>query len=230
LRHFSSHFPIINKKQILIINVQTVASCTQILAREQTWKVRQTNLSRAFELIKKQYIDLLCIETTSSSKEIFNLLKSIKDSNLDSKILAIIPNNPILKESFLQYGCDDYLSIPYSCEDLLLRCRKLIKCMPMNYSTVYKNNYLSYERTLKRVMYKNTYIPLTQTEILIIILLIKNSSISKSEINKYLYTRLGKDYSDEYINLLIHRIRRKIKLCTGRNPIRNRYGYGYYLV
>jgi DNA-binding response OmpR family regulator len=158
------------------------------------------------------------------------LLLELNSKTLKTKSLAIIPDIEGIKTQFLKYGCDDFLSIPYSYDDLVLRCKKLINCIELNYAVVYERCSVRYEKRYNRVMYQNTYIPLTSTEILIIKLLIKNSIVSKKQFQRYLYSKLGKYYSNEYITILIHRTRNKIRLCTGRNLIRNRYGCGYYLV
>jgi DNA-binding response OmpR family regulator len=79
-------------------------------------------------------------------------------------------------------------------------------------------------------MYENTYIPLTQRETLIVKLLIKRSFVSTDEIRRYLYAKLGEVYTDGHIRTIIHRIRKKIKLSTDRDLIRNKYGCGYYVL
>lgn len=179
--------------------------------------------------METKYIDLLCLETNVIQKQVLQLLRFVKNSRLKTKVLSIIPNNRQLKNVLLSYGCDDYICKPYNCEDLILRCKKLIKCMPLEYNIVYENSNLRYEKKFNRIMYKNTYIPLTPTEILIVKLLIKETFISKLEFQKYLKAKVGKQYSYEYITVMIHRARNKIRLCTGRNLIRNKYGSGYYI-
>jgi DNA-binding response OmpR family regulator len=95
---------------------------------------------------------------------------------------------------------------------------------------VYESNFLKYEGKFNRILYENTYIPLTQREILIVKLLIKRSFVSKEEIRKYLKAKLEGNYTDGYIRILIHRVKTKIKLSTGRELIRNKYGSGYYIL
>jgi DNA-binding response OmpR family regulator len=146
------------------------------------------------------------------------------------KVLAIIPNDHSIKKEVLSYGCDDYILKPYNCEDLLLRCKKLLNCLPKKYRQYYESHFLKYNRKFEVVTYKETYLPLTPRETLILKLLIKEDFVNKNEIRKYLKAKLGKQYSEAYITVMVHRIRKKIKLCTGRNLIRNKYGCGYYLL
>lgn len=157
-------------------------------------------------------------------------MKYIKNSRLETTVLAVIPNEKVLKKTLLSYGCDDFLCKPYSCEDLILRCKNLIKCIPTQYEIVYESDFLRYESKFDRVMYENTQIPLTPREVLIVKLLIKRSFVSKEDIERYLRSKIGVSYNERYIRLMIHRIRKKIKLSTGRDLIRNKYAQGYYVL
>lgn len=205
-------------------------TCIHPLQNEKIWRVRQTSFSKAERVLQNTYIDLLCIETNDAYKQILNLFTDIKNKRLKTKILSVVPDNEELKEILLSYGSDDYLCKPYKPEDLILRTKNLINCIPIKYPLIYESKFLKYEKKFNRVMYKKTYIPLTPREVLIIKLLIKQSFVSNTEIQKYLKAKLGKKYSSSYITVSIHRIRKKIKLCTGRNLIRNKYGSGYYIL
>lgn len=205
-------------------------TCIHPLQNEKIWRVRQTSFSKAERVLKNTYIDLLCIETNDAYKQILNLFTDIKNKRLKTKILSVVPDNGELKEILLSYGSDDYLCKPYKPEDLILRTKSLINCIPIKYPLIYESKFLKYEKKFNKVMYKNTYIPLTPREVLIIKLLIKRSFVSNTEIQKYLKARLDKNYSSSYITVSIHRIRKKIKLCTGRNLIRNKYGSGYFIL
>lgn len=78
-------------------------------------------------------------------------------------------------------------------------------------------------------MYNDIYIPLTPTEISLTKLLIKRKFISKEEIIHYIESKDGKRHTEQYIVVIVHRIREKIRLCTGRELIDNKYGGGYRL-
>jgi len=176
------------------------------------------------------YIDLICIEINKISKDIIALLKSIKSKHLKTKSLIILPNKQNFKETMLSYGCDDYISKPYDNEDLILRCKNLINCIPTKYEKTYESQFLKYSRKFNIVTYNNTYLPLTPNEILLLKLLIREKFLNKKELCKYFSTKLHKDYSEGYFTVLIHRVRKKIKLCTGLDLIKNKYGRGYYIL
>jgi DNA-binding response OmpR family regulator len=78
-------------------------------------------------------------------------------------------------------------------------------------------------------MYNNIYIPLTPTEINVVKLLIKRKFATKKDIINYIESKFNKTYSEQYITVIVHRIKEKIRLCTGREIIKNKYGGGYQL-
>ena len=218
------------RKRILVVTFNTESTCIQQLRKESSWRVVNSNIEQVPQFLSKKHIDLICIETDEIYKKTLELLKKVKNRPVNIKTLAIIPNRKKVKKIYLSYGCDDYLCFPYNYEDLLLRVKKLINYLPIKYKLVYQSNYLRYECKFNRIMYQNTYIPLTPTEILIIKLLIQNNIVTKKEIQKYLKAKLNKNYSKNYITILIHRAKKKIKLCTGREVIKNKYGCGYYII
>lgn len=61
-------------------------------------------------------------------------------------------------------------------------------------------------------------------------MLIKEDVATKKEIANYIETKFDKRYSENYVQVLIHRTNKKIKMCTGFNGIKNKYGYGYYVL
>jgi DNA-binding response OmpR family regulator len=163
-------------------------------------------------------------------EQILLLFQLIKNKRLKTKIISIIPDNSSIKETLLSYGSDDYLCKPYQYEDLILRCKNLINCIPRKYELIYETQFLKYIKKFNIVKYNKTYIPLTPREVLIVKLLIKRSFVQKSDIKKYLQAKTGKNYAENYMTTLIYRIRKKIKLSTGRDLIRNKYGSGYYIL
>jgi two-component system response regulator QseB len=222
--------PKIAVKRILVINTDKLATCVKTLRNETNWRIVTSSLELASKYAEKSYYDLTCLEANKDNQKIYDFLKKLKNNKLGTKVLAIIPNDPDIKRELLSYGCDDYIPKPYNCEDLILRCKKLLNCLPRKYQRYYESNFLKYNRRFDVVTYKGTYLPLTPRETLILKILIKEGFANKNEIRKYLKAKLGKQYSDGYITVMIHRIRKKIKLCTGRDLIRNKYGSGYYVL
>ncbi|MCD4756166.1 winged helix-turn-helix domain-containing protein [bacterium] len=213
----------------MVVNIETTNTAQRFLEKENLWRITPQNLTNATQIVNNRYVDLLCIDTDNTNKQLLDFLKHLKNKRLRTKILAIIPNNTNLKHILLSYGCDDYLQKPYNPEDLVLRCKNLIHCIPTQYEIIYEYNFLRYEKKMDRVMYNDIYIPLTPTEISLTKLLIKRKFISKEEIIHYIESKDGKRHTEQYIVVIVHRIREKIRLCTGRELIDNKYGGGYRL-
>jgi DNA-binding response OmpR family regulator len=220
----------IGKKNVLVINQKPPSTCLTIFKNQKDLNTKHCSITKAYEIIKERYIDLLCLELHSINTKSINLLKSVKNKRLKTKSITVLPDELKLKKTMLSYGVDDYICTPFKKEDFLLRCKKLINKLPRNYKSVYETKFLQYNRKYNIVTYDETYLPLTPKEILLMKLLIREKFLDKSNIIKYLKAKTKKDYKEEYISVLIHRIRHKIKLCTGRDLIRNKYGQGYYIL
>lgn len=214
----------------MVVNIQTTNTAQRFLERENLWRITLSNLKNAIEIVNNRYIDLLCIETDTVNNQLLSFLKLVKNKRLRTKILAIIPSSTNLKHILLSYGCDDFIDKPYNTDDLILRCKNLIHCIPTQYEIVYECNFLRYEQRMNRVMYNNIYIPLTNKEISVTKLLIKRQFVTKKDIIDYLESKEGKIYSEAYITVIVHRTKEKIRLCTGRDIIENKYGRGYKLI
>lgn len=215
---------------ILLINTKRPVCCLNLLERENTWKVKHVNINKARSIIQEKYFDLICLEIDDNREEIWEFLKEIKNKRLKTKIISIIPNKHSLKEKVLSYGSDDYIYKPFLCEDLILRCKKLTDQIPPKYQKIYQSQFLKYSSKFNVVRYEDTYLPLTPKQIVLIKILLENKYLNKKEIAKYLTTKFEQNYSEEYVSVLIYRTRKKIRMCTGMNLIRNNYGLGYYIL
>lgn len=213
-----------------MINQNTPSTCLTIFQDQRDLRTKHCTISKAQKIIKERYIDLLCLELHEISSQSINLLKLIKNKRLKTKSIVVIPDELELKKTMLSYGADDYICTPFKKEDLLLRCKKLINKLPQNYEPVYETTFLQYNQKYNIVTYDKTYLPLTPRETLLIKLLIQERFLNKSDIAKYLKAKTDKEYTEDYIGVLIYRTRHKIKLCTGRDLIRNKYGQGYYIL
>lgn len=214
----------------MVIKSSISSTAQSILQYENLWRITPSSIDNALKYINNSYIDLICLEVDTITKQIIDLLKIVKNKRLKTKIIAVIPANYSLKHILLTYGCDDYICKPYEKEDLILRCKKLIHCIPIQYEIVYECNSLRYEQKLHRVMYNNTYIPLTPTEINVVKLLIKRGFASTNEIIDYIESKHGKRMTKEYVALIMYRIKDKMRLCVGMELIENIYGKGYKII
>jgi DNA-binding response OmpR family regulator len=215
---------------VLIVNTDKPVRCFNSLEKEDLWEIKHANIRHAKEIIGRKYIDLICLEVEQDRREVWQFLKKVKNKRLKTKVLSIIPNVLPLKEKVLVYGSDDYICKPYQSTDLILRCKKLTNDIPIKYKQFYKSAFLKYNPKFNIVTYNGNYLPLTPKQIELIKILLENKYLNKKEISKYFSTKFEYIYSEEYILVLIYRTRKKIKMCTGRNLIRNNYGLGYYIL
>ena len=218
------------EQNILVVNTEQHVCCLNLLKQQELWNVKHTNIHKAERILQEKYFDLICLELDNDKREAWEFLKEVKNRRLRTKVISIIPNHRQLKEKVLSYGADDYICKPYSCEDLVLRCRKLTNQITPQYKDIYKSQFLKYNKKFNIVSYEDTYLPLTPKQIKLVQILLENKYLNKKEIAKYLNSKSDNYYSEEYVSVLIYRTRKKIRMCTGRNLIRNNYGLGYYIL
>ena len=85
------------------------------------------------QCVKTENIDFLLIDTSITSPDVFNLVEKIRGFRSDMPIILIGANqkhNDIIKG--FQVGADDFISIPFSMEELSLRIEAIHKRVKIN--------------------------------------------------------------------------------------------------
>ena len=80
------------------------------------------------QLFKKEEYDLVILDVMMPKKDGFTLAKDIKKIREDTPIIFLTAKN--LKEDRIQgfqYGCDDYITKPFSTEELSLRIKAILR-------------------------------------------------------------------------------------------------------
>jgi DNA-binding response OmpR family regulator len=89
----------------------------------------------AFEIFKIEYFDLIILDVMLPKKDGFTIAKDIRKINQDIPIIFLSAKN--LKEDRIKgfyIGCDDYISKPFSTEELSLRIEAILRRMKKNTS------------------------------------------------------------------------------------------------
>ncbi len=82
----------------------------------------------AFDLFKSQYFDLIILDIMLPKKDGFTIAKEIRRTNKDIPIVFLTAKNQ--KEDRIkgfQIGCDDYITKPFSTEELSLRIEAILR-------------------------------------------------------------------------------------------------------
>jgi two-component system response regulator CssR len=158
----------------------------------------------------------------------FELIKRIKEINDDVPVIfASARDSEMDRIMGLRFGSDDYVTKPFSVQELILRIEKLLKRVYKTDTTLIQ--YASYAVDLrKRTVYEcEVEIKLTTREFDLLALLIKNinKAYSRTEILNYIWGG-STENSDRVVDDTIRRLRKK--MCNMK--LETIYGIGYRLL
>ncbi|MCX7966424.1 MAG: response regulator transcription factor, partial [Syntrophorhabdaceae bacterium] len=158
------------------------------------------------------------------------LLKTIRSWGNNTPVLIITAKNT--KEDVvkgLDTGSDDYLTKPFSFEELLARMRALLRRTKKTDENILRYKELTLNPYARKLNTSKGEIDLTEKEFMILELLIKNKEkvLSRRDIAEYVWhnTQDTTNIVDVYVNFL----RKKIESLTKKKYIHTVRGTGYIL-
>jgi DNA-binding response OmpR family regulator len=185
---------------------------------------------QGLDLLKARKFDVVLLDLMIPEIDGLKVLRNIRSWGINTPVLIITAKNS--KEDVvrgLDTGSDDYLTKPFSFEELLARIRALLRRSAardggtMKYESMELN---PYSRVLS-VGSKDA--ELTEKEFLMMELFVKNSErpLTRREIAEYVWQNATESTNivDVYINFL----RKKIESLTPRKYIHTVRGIGYVL-
>jgi len=181
--------------------------------------------------IKSEFIkpDLFIIDLSLWDWNWFEVIKYIRDiKKIDTPIIITTAYNDLEKKLYwLNLGADDYLTKPYSIEELIARIKVIIR---RSYK-ISSNSKIKYNNFIfdldKQIITKNDKeIPLSNKELNLVHLLISNKwkIISKEDIIKKVWGEIDLlNVSDNNIMVVISNIRKKLWKEFNLKTIKNKW-------
>lgn len=184
-------------------------------------------------------LDLVLLDIMMPNMDGFTVLERLrKFSNVPVIILTARSNSNDLVEGF-ELGADDYLTKPFSLEELFARVKAVLRRTSHIEQTVHEEKLVTIDKininlAQKRIFVDDKDIRFTNTEYLILEHLAVHADKIVSH-EQILVSVWGAEYRDEveYLRVAIARIRKKLKEagCTDISKIICTYpGIGYSLV
>ncbi len=216
---------------LVIEDEQKVANFISQGLQEEGYEVEVAYDGRqGLELEKQSTFDIILLDLMIPEIDGLEVLKRIRERGSHVPVLIITAKSS--KEDVvrgLDTGSDDYLTKPFSFEELLARIRALLRRgTPQDTHILkYKDVVLNpYNRTLS---ISSQEVELTEKEFLMMELMLKNSekALSRREIAEYVWqnTTDSTNIVDVYINFL----RKKIESISRKKLIQTVRGIGYIL-
>lgn len=169
--------------------------------------------------------DVIILDWMLPGKSGLEILKSLRENKKTTPTIMLSAKGEVKdKISGLNFGADDYLSKPFSFEELQARVEALYRRGSFGSLNIVGTDTLSVNVDTKSVTVENQNIELTAKEYELLLFLIqhKNSLVSKGMIEEQLWN------NQEYVNsnviqVTVYNLRKKL----GKKFIKNFRGLGY---
>jgi DNA-binding response OmpR family regulator len=169
--------------------------------------------------------DIIILDWMLPIKNGIEILKNLRNKNILTPIIMLTAKGELKdKVTGLKNGADDYLTKPFSFEELQARIEALYRRTLKNASNIINLKNITIDLDRKQVTMDEKIISLSQKEYELLLFLIKykNSFVSKNMIENELWNS-EKFISSNVIEVTIHNLRKKLY----KELIKNFRGLGY---
>jgi len=189
----------------------------------------------AERILRKNSFDCLVMDINLPGKNGFELCKAFREKNQDTPVLMLTAFADLEDrvEGF-DCGADDYLTKPFFMRELIIRVKKLVERNHKKRTSANGDELLfddiCIRRSKKQVFRQGKEILLTPREYNILLQLMQNPTeiISKRDLVKSIWGS-ALDFNTNTIEVYINFLRNKLDKPFGKNTIKTKIGYGYYI-
>lgn len=185
------------------------------------------------KLLKKDSFDCIVLDINLPGKNGYDICRDFRKHNSNCPVIMLTAFDEIDdKVEGYQSGSDDYLTKPFYMQELVLRVHALLRrhAIPAEIRPILSAGDLSVDQAARRATRNGTEIILTPREYQILIKLLeaRGQVVSKKELIEEIWGR-NFDANTNTIEVYINFLRKKIDKPFGKDTIKTRIGYGYYL-
>lgn len=230
--------PTFTNMKILVIEDDPTLNqnISEALEAEKMIVERVFDGSLAERMLKKDVFDCVIMDINLPGKTGFDVCREFRTFNTITPVIMLTAFNELEdKVKGFDCGADDYLTKPFFMRELLLRIHALVKRAKNQKNNPDENDTLTagdirIVKSRKKVFRQEKEIQLTPREYQILERLSSNPGeiISKKElINEIWGTSF--DTNTNTIEVYINFLRNKLDKPFGKNSIKTKVGYGYFL-
>jgi DNA-binding response OmpR family regulator len=173
--------------------------------------------------------DLIILDVMLPLKDGFSVLKELRQENVSTPVLFLTAKESLTnKVEGLNLGADDYLTKPFSFEELVARIRALFRRASGTKTIELKAGDLILDTQTHKVLRGDNEITLTPKEYSILEYLIRNKNkiVSRTILTEHVYD-YHFDTDTNVIDVYINKLRNKIDKGSSRQLLFTVRGVGY---
>jgi two-component system OmpR family response regulator len=188
----------------------------------------------AERLMKKEVFQCIIMDVNLPGKTGFDLCREFRLYNKETPVIMLTAFDELEdKVKGFDSGADDYLTKPFFMRELIIRINVLLKRVkpvsPGGNDTIFAGDIIIRTQT-RKVFRQGQEIALTPREYQILRRLCenKNEVVSKKDLISEIWGS-SFDANTNTIEVYVNFLRKKLDKPFGRNSIKTKVGYGYYL-
>ncbi len=169
----------------------------------------------ALEASMSAHPDVIILDLGLPDIDGIDVMKKIRERNQIPIIIVSVRGQEKEKIEALDAGADDYLTKPFSAEELFARLRAVIRrWIPKDKDQIFKSGDLTADITRRKITVKGQPVHLTPTEYDVLKVLIFNAGkvVTQQQLFREIWDRSeGKDGLDHLLRVTISKLRNKIE-------------------
>jgi DNA-binding response OmpR family regulator len=220
--------------RVLIVEdeVRLARNVAQVLRQEMSFAVDiSTDGQDGRHMAMTNPYDLVILDLMLPKVNGFQILQDLRSRNIDTPVLILTARDQqqdIVKG--LNLGSDDYMGKPFDMDELLARCRALIRRTHGKSSSQIEIGELSINTQNHTVMFlgKKYILPALEYRLLEYLAMRAGQVVSKTEIIEHLYDFSEENFSN-VVEVYISSLRKKFDTGSKHSLIHTMRGQGYLL-
>lgn len=220
--------------RILVVeDDMVIANLLQRALREESYAVDLAHDGIEGEwLATENPYDLIILDVMLPRKDGVAALQSMRAAGVKSPVLMLTARDEVKdKVTGLDGGADDYMTKPFSLDELLARCRSLMRRRIAEYGgSVLEVGHLKIDPARKEVTRAGQVIELTSKEYALIEYLARNAGkvVSRSELSEHVW-EMDFEPSSNVVDVYVGYLRSKIDKGFDNPMLKTVRGHGYML-
>ncbi len=185
------------------------------------------------KILKKETFDCIVLDINLPGKNGYDICRDFRKHNGSCPVIMLTAFDEIDdKVEGYRSGSDDYLTKPFYMQELVLRVQALLRrhTTPPEVKPLLIAGDIYIDQVARRVTRNGEEVILTPREYQILVKLLeaRGQVVSKKELIEEIWGR-NLDANTNTIEVYINFLRKKIDKPFGKDTIKTRIGYGYYV-